>query len=57
MLNVENLLKPMTIKALINIVHNYFIWEHLYTLPDWSLLNVKQVMENHICVEAASVSW
>jgi hypothetical protein len=25
MLNVENLLKPMTIKALINIVHNYFI--------------------------------
>lgn len=57
MLNVENLLKPMTIKALINIVHNYSIWEHLYTLLDRSLLNVKQVMENHICVEEASVSW
>jgi hypothetical protein len=48
---VKNLFKTIIIKVLINGVYNYLSWERLYTLPNMTLLNVKQVMKNHIQVE------
>lgn len=41
----------MAIKALINGVKGRALWKKLYTLPNKSLLIVKQAMENHIQLE------
>ena len=56
MLKVKNLLKLVTIKALIIGVFNYFVWECIYALTDRNFLNVKQAMENHIWMKEASVA-
>lgn len=56
MLSMQNLLEPITIKALINEVNNYFLWERLYIVPDKNLLRIKHTMENHIRVEEASIT-
>lgn len=51
---MEDLLKPITTKALISKVYNYSLLEKLYTLSNKSLLSIKHVMKNHIWVEEAS---
>jgi hypothetical protein len=48
MLNIKNLLEHVITKALNTRVYNYFLWEQLNTLHYWTLLNVKQVIENHV---------
>ena len=48
MLSMKNLPESIITKALISRVYNYYLWENLYTLHDKTLINVKQVVENHI---------
>jgi hypothetical protein len=37
---MKDLLESIAIKALINRIYNYSVWERLYTLPDKNLLGV-----------------
>lgn len=53
---MENLLQTITSETLISGVYNYFLWEHLYILHDTTLINMKQVMKNHIQAEEANVT-
>lgn len=55
MLSVKKLLEPTTLKVLIRGVREYAIQKKFYTLPDRSLLKVKQVMKTHIQVEDANL--
>jgi len=55
MLHVKNMLKHITIKALINGVYNYFLWKMLYTLSNKNFLSIKHTMENYIRVEEDSM--
>ena len=55
MLHVKNMLKHITIKALINGVYNYFLWKMLYTLSNKKFLSIKHTMENYIRVEEDSM--
>jgi hypothetical protein len=55
MVSVENLIELIATKVLISGVYNYSLYERLYTLPGQTLLNVKQVMENHIRVDKISM--
>lgn len=57
MLTMKEFLKPLASKALIIRVRKSALLRELYTLPNRSLLKVKQVMENHIRVEKVSVLW
>jgi len=50
MINVENLLEPIAIEALISEVYNYSSWEHMYTLSDRNFFIEKQVIKNYIQV-------
>ena len=52
---MKEFLKPLASKALIIRVRKSALLRELYTLPNRSLLKVKQVMENHIRVEKVSV--
>jgi len=54
MLSVEDLIEPITTKALISRVYNYSLLEKLYTVSNKSLLSIKHVIKNHIWVEEAS---
>jgi hypothetical protein len=56
MASVENLIELIATKSLISGVYNYSLYERLYTLPCRTLLNVKQVMENHIRVDKISMT-
>jgi hypothetical protein len=55
MLKVKKLLELVALEALIRGVREHAIQRKLYTLPDRSLLKVKQVMKNHIRVEDANL--
>jgi len=55
-LRTKDLLESITIKALINRVRNYFLWERLYIPPNKNLLSVKYLMKNYIRVEEASIT-
>jgi hypothetical protein len=55
MLKVKKLLELVALEALIRGVREHVIQRKLYTLPDRSLLKVKQVMKNHIRVEDANL--
>jgi hypothetical protein len=51
MLNVENLFEPIAIKAMINRIYNYSLWERLYTFSNKNILSVKHAMKSYIRVE------
>jgi len=51
MLNVENLFEPIAIKAMINRIYNYSLWERLYTFSNKNILSVKHTMKSYIRVE------
>jgi hypothetical protein len=53
---MENILKTIATETLISGVYNYFLWEHLYTLHDITLINIKRVMKNHIQAEEANMT-
>jgi hypothetical protein len=55
MLKVEEFIESINIEALMRKVKEHALWRKLYTLPDKSLLKVKQIMKNHIRVENACV--
>jgi len=55
MLSFGNLLELINIQALINEIYNY-LYENLYIFHDKTLINMKQVMKNHIQVEKISVT-
>jgi hypothetical protein len=55
MLKVKKLLELVALEALIRGVREHAIQRKLYTLPDRSLLKMKQVMKNHIRVEDANL--
>jgi hypothetical protein len=55
MLSFGNLLELINIQALINEIYNY-LYENLYIFHDKTLINMKQVMKNHIQVEKVSVT-
>jgi hypothetical protein len=50
-LKVDELIKLIATKALISRMRECSPWKDLYVLLDRSLLQVKQVMKNHIRVE------
>jgi hypothetical protein len=56
MLNMENLFEPITIKALINRIYNYCLWERLCTFPNKNIISVKHTMKSYIRVEKASMT-
>jgi hypothetical protein len=55
-INNEKLIEHIITKVVINGVYNCMLWERLYTLNDKTRIDVKQVMQNHIQVEEASVT-
>jgi hypothetical protein len=55
MLKVEKFIESVNIEALIRKVKEHALLRKLYTLPDKSLLKVKQIMKNHIRVENVCV--
>jgi len=57
MLQMEKLIKLMTLEALINKVRECYTWKGLYALPDISFMKVKQAMKNHIRVEKTNILW
>jgi hypothetical protein len=56
MLNVENLFEPIAIKAMINRIYNYSLWERLYTFSNKNILSVKHAMKSYIRVEKDSLA-
>uniref|UniRef100_U7E2F4 Retrotransposon gag domain-containing protein n=1 Tax=Populus trichocarpa TaxID=3694 RepID=U7E2F4_POPTR len=53
MLQVKDLLEPITCEALIKGVRNEELWKQLHPLQNRTLKRVKQMIESHIRVEEA----
>lgn len=53
---MKNMLESIATRVLISGVYNYLLQELLYTLYDKTLINMKQMMENHVQVEEANMT-